>query len=98
MGRKEPRERKPRASFIERYGYLKQDEIPNAKFVRLAKQRLVKTLKAMRGLQNLGVGNYVYTQEQSNYIVTTLQTAIANIEKSFLPREARKEITAEIPA
>ena len=53
------------------------------KFKRLAEPRVDSTLKKIKIIGNLSSSGYEYTNEQVTTILTSLRTAIDEIEKKF---------------
>jgi len=56
------------------------------RFVKLAKARTSRAIKTISLLQNLGRGNYVYTEEQARQIIHALDKAVAGVATSFGPK------------
>jgi len=81
---KEPT-RKPRESKVD------PDESKADKFIRLAKARMTKALKAIAQLENLGGSNYEYTHDQANKIVNSLERAVAAVEAKLTATAGKKE-------
>ncbi len=58
-------------------------ESGDTKFIRLAKKRMTKTIKALDTLINLSGSQYKYTPEQVTKITETLKAKVTEIENSF---------------
>ena len=53
------------------------------KFKRLAEPRVDSTIKKIKIIGNLSSGSYEYTADQVEKILTTLRTAVDEVEKKF---------------
>ena len=58
-------------------------ETPKEKFVRLAQQRVSMALKYLGLVANLAGSGYERTSDQTDKIVTALETAVANVKDRF---------------
>ena len=59
------------------------DETKAEKFVRLAEKRVTKALQELRKVGNLAAPAYEYTDKQVKAILTTLSSAIGDIDVRF---------------
>ena len=60
------------------------------KFKRLAEPRVENTIKKIKIIGNLSSSGYEYTAEQVEKILTTLKTAVDEVEKKFQKGLSRK--------
>ena len=65
------------------------------KFKRLAEPRVESTIKKIKIIGNLAGSGYDFTPEQSEKILTTLRTAVDEVEKKFQKRLNRKGFNDE---
>jgi hypothetical protein len=59
------------------------EETKADRFKRLAEPRVESTIKKIEIIGNLSSGNYEYSAEQVEKILTTLRSAVDEVEKKF---------------
>ena len=62
---------------------MNTEESKSDKFKRLAEPRVDSTIKKIKIIGNLAAGSYEYNAEQVEKILTTLKTAVDEVEKKF---------------
>ncbi len=63
-----------------------ENESKSERFIRLAQPRVVKAIRTIQIIGNLGSGNYERTQEQVDKIVSVLRTEIDALEIELDPK------------
>lgn len=63
-----------------------RDREKHTKFITLARKRVTKVVKAMRQIENLGRGQYVYTAENADNIMKHLTDAVGRVKVAFAPK------------
>jgi len=68
-----------------------------AKFLELARPRLGRVLKAMKQLENLGRGQYVYTTAQADNLLRHLVEGVGRVKVAFAPKVRGSAAAQELP-
>ena len=74
---KPPRKRKPRASQQIR------EELKHDRFLRLGTKRMDSLLKKIRLVGNLGDGNYEYSENEKQKVLSALADAVDHVKRRF---------------
>lgn len=63
------------------------------KFVEVAQKRVAKAIQAVRLINNLASPNYVYTQEQVDKIVNSLQAEVDTVYEAFKAKKGKEKVS-----
>jgi len=69
---------------------LKQ-QLKEQRSIRLANMRVNTAIKKISLIENLATGNYSYTDEQKEKIVTALSDAVVNVDHAFNTKQVLKD-------
>lgn len=67
-----------------------------AKFVELATKRAIRAVKTIRQLGNLTSSNYIYTQEQVDKLIGTLEAEVSQLEGKFQQKSPDKGVSIDL--
>lgn len=74
----------------------KRHETKAAKFIEVAEKRVVKAMRAIQLIGNLTGPNYVYTIEQGEKIVSTIQVELDALWDGFKTKKVKEKVSFKL--